>query len=233
MRQIAVSVELFAKIWALREPGEATENDVLTRLLADGPRQKQENYSVLEALQGFRDLRHNVVFPEGFEIFRKLKGRDVRARASAGQWVLAGDSSVHGSLNELSRGVGAGTENAWASWFFLDADGRRQRISTLRDPGAVSRRAKAAHAPLADEDQWLADVRAGLAAIEDRRGLLDDIYAAVEAMRRAAGRDWPAAAKATVLRTLEEHAAESGGFKGEADLFALPYGKDAGFWALR
>ena len=126
MRQIAVSVELFAKIWALREPGEESENAILNRLLAGGLPQKLENYRDTQALQGFRDLRHSVVFPEGFEIFRRLKGADVRARALGGQWVLGRDGTAYSSLNELSRGVGAGTENAWASWFFLDAEGRRQ-----------------------------------------------------------------------------------------------------------
>ncbi len=233
MRQIAVSVEIFAKIWALREAGEETENDILARLLTQAPTQKVENYSEAQASPGFRDLRHGVLFPEGFEIFRSLKGEDVRARASGGRWVLKGSGALYGSLNELSRGVGAGTENAWASWFFLGPDGRRQHISTLRDPTAVVRRKARPAGPLSEDALWLADVRAGLAAIEDGRGLLDDIYKAVEQVRRAQGRDWPVAAKATVLRILEESSSDSDAFKGGADHFAMPYGKGAGFWALR
>ena len=233
MRQIAVSAEIFAKIWALREAGEDTENDILARLLAQGPSQKLESYNEKTA-QGFRDVRHGVHFAEGFEIFRTLKGEDVRAWARSGKWVLKGSGTLYGSINELSSGIGAGTENAWASWFFLGPDGRRQQISTLRDPTAVARRSKAKPpAPLSEDALWLADVRAGLAAIEDGRGLLDDIYKAVENLRGAAGRDWPASAKATILRTLAENASDSEAYKGGADLFSQPYGKSAGFWALR
>jgi hypothetical protein len=84
MRQIAVSVALFAKIWALRKPGEETEDAILTRLLDEGALPKLDNYSDTKAAQGFRDTRHNVLFPEGFEIFRRLKGRDVKALAARG-----------------------------------------------------------------------------------------------------------------------------------------------------
>lgn len=230
MRQIAVSLELFAKIWALRQPGEETENAILTRLLEEGRVQKLENYSGSEAVQGFHDLRHDVVFPEGFEIFRKLKGQDVRARATASTWVCAGER--YGSLNALSRGVGAGSENAWVSWFFLDADGRRQQIATLRNPAAVARRASTTAAP-SDEMIWLDDVVAGLKRIEDRRGLLADIYRSVEGIRRANDRSWPDSAEPIIRRTLEENSSDSDAFKGGADLFAMPYGKGAGFWALR
>ena len=225
MRQIAVSVELFAKIWALRQAGEETENAILTRLIADGTPRKLENYSGSEAARGFRDLRHHVIFPEGFEIFSKLKGRDVRALANGGAW-LCGDQ-VYGSLNALSRGVGGRTENAWVSWFFLDADGRRQPISALRDPAAVARRARPAKAemesPMSEDEVWLNDVKAGLSTLEDGRGLLADIYEAVETSRRGAGRPWPADAEALVRRTLED----------SEGLFSMPYGAGAGFWALR
>jgi hypothetical protein len=235
MRQVAVSVALFAKIWALRKPGEETEDAILTRLLSEGPAEKLENYSGAEPAQGFRDLRHNVSFPEGFEIFRRLKGRDVKARAVGGVWLCAGQRYV--SLNALSRGVGAGAENAWVSWFFLDDKARRQQIATLRDPAAVARRAKPVTSEMgsaaSDEAAWLRDVRAGLGAIEESRGLLAHIYKAVEIIRRGAGRDWPASAEATIRRTLAEHSSDSDSFTGKADLFAMPYGKGAEFWALR
>ncbi|WP_448581770.1 hypothetical protein [Thermaurantiacus sp.] len=37
MREILVSVDVFAAIWALRRPGEQTENDVLRRILGVKP----------------------------------------------------------------------------------------------------------------------------------------------------------------------------------------------------
>ncbi len=230
MRQIAVSVDLYAKIWALRQNGEDSEDAILTRILSTNSSVLEKHRGPGSAPEGFRDSRHGVVFPEGFEIFRRFKGADVRATASGGVWVLRRDGSTHGSLNELSRAIGAGTENAWMGWHFL-GDGQRQPISALRDPDAVARRPKAAAKP-SEEALWLEDVRAGLSAI-DGRGLLPQITKAVEAARLAAGRPWPSAAEARILETLEEHSTDSDTYKGDADLFCMPYGKGAGFWALR
>ncbi len=234
MREITISAEVFSRIWALRAEGEDTENDILARLLAEGSSRKQENYRESKnTADGVRDTRHGVHFPEGFEIFRAFKGQNIQAVASGGKWLWSG--AAYGSLNELSRAIGAGAENAWANWFFLGPDGRRKAVSSLRDPTAVTRRVKkpkpAKKAPTAKPPQqqasreitWLDDVQAGLAAIEDRRGFLDDIYKAVEKIRRDAGRPWPDSAPASIRQALEENAA----------LFDLPYGKGAGFWALK
>ncbi|WP_430437526.1 hypothetical protein [Oceanibaculum nanhaiense] len=37
MKQISVSTDVFAKIWAERLPGEETESDILSRLLSERP----------------------------------------------------------------------------------------------------------------------------------------------------------------------------------------------------
>jgi len=246
MRQISVSLDIFAKLWALRKEGEATENDILARLLDGGAPSNLVSSSVIKSPQdGFRDLRHGVLFPEGFEIFRTFKGANLRATASCGKWVLEPHGTLYNSLNELSRGVGAGIENAWTSWFFLGDDGRRRQISALRDPTAVSRRLKpkgtkgtrATPAPrpvqASPDREWLEDVKRGLASIEDERGLLRQIYKAVEAVRRGAQRDWPVDGEDIVLRILEENSSDSEAFKGGDDVFCMPYGKGAGFWAVR
>lgn len=221
----------------MRQDGEETENDILARILSSNS-SKQEKYRESEsAPDGFRDSRSGVHFPEGFEIFRRFKGADVRAVASGGAWVLKSSGAAHGSLNALSRAIGAGIENAWMGWHYLK-DGKRQPTSTLRTPDAVRRRPKAASppaspAPRSEDAVWLDDVRQGLAAIEDGRGLLADIYKAVENVRRTAGRSWPVSSDAMIRRTLEEHASDSDGYTGGGDLFTMPYGKGAGFWALR
>ncbi len=240
MKQIAVSADVFARIWAERQNGEDSENDILARILPSAAAQEKgrEPGNLTESLDdGVRDVRSGTHFPEGFEIFRRFKGTDARAIASGGAWVLRASGARYASLNALSRGIGAGTENAWVNWHYLDG-AQRQPLTVLRDPASISRRpkkrarAKPAERPSA-ETQWRDDVRQGLAAIEDGRGLLADIYKSVEKVRRAAGRHWPASADAVIRRTLEESSSDSHAYKGGVDLFAMPYGPDAGFWALR
>lgn len=230
MRQIAVSVDLYARIWSWRQDGEDSENAILERLLSSSSPALEKHRALGSAPEGFWDSRHGVVFHEGFEIFRRFKGADVRATASGGVWVLWRDGSTYGSLNQLSRAIGAGTENAWMGWHFL-GDGQRYPISSMRNLDAAARRAKVPAQP-SDEALWLEDVRAGLTAI-DSRGLLPQITKAVEAARLAAGRGWPPAAEVLILQTLEAHSSDSDSHKGGTDLFCTPYGKGAGFWALR
>lgn len=234
MKQITVSIGVFSRIWALRQSDEGSENDILARVLAEPPKiEKDRDPGDLD--DGVRDVRSGTHFPEGFEIFRRFKGADLRATASGGVWVLKRDGATYGSLNELSRGVGAGPENAWVGWHAL-IDGKRQPLSVLRTPESISRRPKKrskAKVPASEEDLWRDDVRKGLATIEDGRGLLADIYKAVEKVRFSSGRSWPADAAAIVLRTLAENASDSDAYKGKRDLFTMPYGKGAGFWALR
>jgi len=240
MKQITVSADVFSRIWALRQDGEDSESDILARVLSSAPKQEKDRepgYVAGNLDDGVRDVRSGTHFPEGFEIFRRFKGTDVRAIASGGAWVLRASGARYASLNELSRGVGAGAENAWVNWHYLDG-AQRQPLTVLRDPASISRRpkkrvrAKPTERPTEDT-QWREDVRQGLAAIEDGRGLLADIYKSVEQVRRTAGRDWPESADAIVRRTLEENASGSDAYKGGADLFTMPYGPSAGFWALR
>lgn len=139
MRTIQVSLDVFAKIWALRAHGEDSEDAILRRILLgvaptfNDKRRKAES-------GGFVASRFGVRFPEGFEIFRNFKGRDFRARASGGRWQLIGDPRSFKSLSDLSKAVGAQIENVWMNWFFLDGANVRRPISILRDPKLISKR---------------------------------------------------------------------------------------------
>jgi hypothetical protein len=48
----------------------------------------------------------------------------------------------YSSLNELSRAIGAKTENAWMNWFYIDENNDRSPISVLRDHSKIIRRKK-------------------------------------------------------------------------------------------
>jgi hypothetical protein len=110
MRSINVSTEVFAAIWAARQPGEETEDDILRRVLdTKTPILKPKRVTIVDR-SGFHDRRYDVHFSEGFEIFRTYLGKDYRARATNGTWLLLDDGRRYGSLNELSRHRGKDRE---------------------------------------------------------------------------------------------------------------------------
>ena len=130
MKTIGVSTAVFAKIWALRLPGEETEDAILRRVLkadlanVEPPMKSQE--------QGITDERYGVEFPEGFEIFRTYKGKEYRARATHGRWLLLHNRATFRSLHKLSSAVVAGNENSWLNWKYRRHDGSEELIDRLR-----------------------------------------------------------------------------------------------------
>lgn len=140
MRTISVSTEVFAAIWASRRDGEDTEDAVLRRVLSvPAAPTKLASGRDMVAATGFVDPRFNVVIPPGFEVFRTYRGREYRAQAIGGFWIW--NRTGYGSLNELSKAIGAGVENAWESWFWMDGN-RRRRASELRDPNKIGTRSR-------------------------------------------------------------------------------------------
>lgn len=129
MKTIGVSTAVFAAIWSIRQEGEETEDAILRRILKVDP-SKAEAYQT--AVLGFRDERSGVDFPEGFEIFRTYKGREFRAKATHGRWLLINDSSTHSSLHKLSSAVVSGNENSWQNWKYRRHDGTDGLIDRLR-----------------------------------------------------------------------------------------------------
>lgn len=143
-RSINISTDVYARIWSLRQPGEETEDDILRRELKCGgssasDRRDGRAAEVLER-PGFVDDRFGFRVENGFTISRVFRGQLRKAIASNGTWRLEGDGGAYSSLNELSHAVGAGRENAWANWFFVDGSGRRQPISSLRKASLIVRR---------------------------------------------------------------------------------------------
>jgi hypothetical protein len=137
MRSIQISPDVFAAIWKLQQPGESTEEQILARHLKVVPTKASPNG---KGGTGYRDPRYGVEFAEGFEIFRTYLGKDYRAKATAGCWMLMSTGDLYPSLNELSRAIGAKTENAWVNWFYVDPNGDRASVSVLRDHAKIQRR---------------------------------------------------------------------------------------------
>lgn len=141
MRSIQVSTDVFAAIWKAQHEGERSENEILSRLLKLTTAKTPRNGRVGA---GFRDARYGVEFAEGFEIFRTYLGRDFRAKATAGSWVLSETGDMYPSLNALSSAIGARTENAWKNWHYVDENGHRATVSILRDHAKIIRRRRSA-----------------------------------------------------------------------------------------
>ena len=253
MRTISVSTDVFAKIWSLRQAGEETENAILRRKLGCSEASTEEEEIQPPRILGFYDRRFNVHFEEGFEVFRSYLGTDYKARATGGHWVLLDDGSSHGSLNELSRAIGANIENAWVNWFYLGPDGKRRAVSDLRDPSKITRRKPHAHGidfgdldlrradgsdtigtekPQIGDGTWRDDVREAIRRLGGKASLYR-IYKEVEAIRRESCRSVPRTLEAVVRRTLEDHSSDSANYRGGRDLFCMPEGRGAGVWALR
>jgi hypothetical protein len=131
MRPINVSTDVYAAVWAARQPGEDTENDILERLLGV-KKLPQPKANGAPPKIGFSDSRFGIELPEGFEVFRVYKNKEFRAVAKNGKWELQGTGETFPSFNQLSRGIGAGTENAWQNWYYKGADGSRKLVTSLR-----------------------------------------------------------------------------------------------------
>jgi hypothetical protein len=84
---------------------------------------------------GFYDERSGTHFPEGMRIFRTYKGRPYEAFAERDRWFVRVSGKTYHSLNQLSRSVNAGPENAWLNWKYKDKQGKEHFIDNLRkDP---------------------------------------------------------------------------------------------------
>ena len=134
-RMIEVSTDVYAAIWAARQPGENTEDAVLARLLrcSAGAPQAEEKSDRLAGGVGVYDARNGVRFEEGFEIFRNYKGRRYEAVAKGGVWLRKDNGATYPTLNQLNSSIAQGAENVWnGNWKFRDRNGAEQSIAKLR-----------------------------------------------------------------------------------------------------
>lgn len=138
MRTIQISTDVYAAIWADRQPGEENEDEMLARKYSV----KRQPSRDITTTVGFHDPKFGVKLEPGFTIYRTFKRQQFTATAVQGFWVSSHDHKGYGSLNELSVAIGAGKENAWAAWFYDDPQtGKRRPISGLRDPNTIKKKA--------------------------------------------------------------------------------------------
>lgn len=133
-RSISVSTDVFAAIWAARQEGEESENDILRRLL--GSRGKDEEVQFKAGgsdSEGVHDSRNNVFFPRGFTTFRGYKGQRYEAKALNGEWLRIDNGQRYHSLNQVNVSIVAGNENIWnGNWKYIKPDGSIASIADLR-----------------------------------------------------------------------------------------------------
>lgn len=144
MRAITVSTAVYAAIWANRQSGEENEDQILARLLKVDSSQTEipsaSGSRDFAVVVGFSDPRFGFEVPNGFSIFRTFKGKKFGAQAIQGFWVSSADNKGYPSLNELSRSIGAGTENAWKAWFYIDEKGAPRPVSDMRNESTITKR---------------------------------------------------------------------------------------------
>jgi len=133
-RSITVSTDVFAAIWAQRQPGEDTEEVILRRVLGC---EKASLTSSMAAVSsddgGVNDTRNGVRFPENFEIVRSYKRQNYKARAIKGAWLREDNGQRYPTLNQLNDSIAAGPENVWnGNWKYRDSDGTLRSINELR-----------------------------------------------------------------------------------------------------
>ena len=138
MRTIQISDSTYAALWSKWRDSDDGEEGIVRRLLGltAGEAMKPSSKNAV----GHRDKRYGVEFPAGFEIFRVFKGQNRKAVARDGGW-MADNNRYAASLNQLSKHIGAPTENAWTGWHYRDGNKVRP-IADLRDPSKVRHRSK-------------------------------------------------------------------------------------------
>ena len=148
-RHIVVSIDVFASLWASREPGEDSENAILERLLGlpKGPPLPASMVVAQRVAQsgpddgGIYNRMFDVHFPPGFEVFRTYKGKEYRAVVQAGRWVMG--AQTYQSLFALSVAIVDSQENPWMHWKYRDSQGRVATIINLRSKGAEAEKSAA------------------------------------------------------------------------------------------
>jgi hypothetical protein len=138
-RSIEVSHDLFAAIWRAQLPGEKSEHEILCRLLKVPEPAKPTSLPPTEN-GGFADARFGFSVPAGFRVHRVYMGTRYEAYAEGNAWVRADTGQGHSSLGDLSRSIGAKTENPWFHWHFQRHDGSEGRVGELRDEKTIVRR---------------------------------------------------------------------------------------------
>jgi hypothetical protein len=132
-RAITVSIDVYAAIWANRQDGEESEDQILRRVLGCKPvTEAAENTVTASATGGVFDSRNNVHFGRGFVAFRTYKHAEYEAVAQDGTWLRKDTGDLYATLNQLNASIVAGAENIWnGNWKYKEG-GKIRSIDALR-----------------------------------------------------------------------------------------------------
>ena len=132
MRNITISTDVFAALWARRQDGEDSEDAILRRVLGIGIAGVKKTPEPSTG-GGVVDHRNGVTFREGFEIFRNYKGKKYVAVASSGHWRRLDTNTLYPTLNQMNAAIASGAENVWnGNWKYTDDYGTDRSIAALR-----------------------------------------------------------------------------------------------------
>ena len=133
-RTITISTDVFAAIWARRQDGEDSEDEILRRLLDCESAGNESPVKTAPADKGgVHDTRNGVHFPRGFTAMRTYKRREYEAVAEDGAWLRKDNGKRYPTLNQLNASIAAGAENVWnGNWKYRTDDGSLRSIGSLR-----------------------------------------------------------------------------------------------------
>jgi hypothetical protein len=133
-RTLTVSTDVFAAIWARRQDGEDSEEEILRRILGCQSFDKESAPNLTAKNKGgVHDTRNGVHFPRGFVAMRTYKRRQYEAVAEDGAWLRKDNGKRYPTLNQLNASIAAGAENVWnGNWKYRADDGSLRSIGTLR-----------------------------------------------------------------------------------------------------
>ncbi len=135
-RSIDVSTDVFAAIWAQRQDGENSEDEIMRRILGCG--RSESPAAGISAGAGFYDSRNSIQFEEGFEAIRSYKGKQYKGLVKNGAWLRPDTGERFQSLSALNQSIVAGNENVWnGNWKYRDKDGKTYSINRLRKKSSV------------------------------------------------------------------------------------------------
>lgn len=136
MKTIQLSPDLFAKLWALRQEGEADEEAILSRLLTE------REGGTKPGGGGLHEPAYGLRFKEGFEISKDYLGVLYTAQVQHGHWKLANNGKMFRSLNAMTDSLTKSKTNAWAFWEYRDGQGKRRKLASLRPVDKIRRRTR-------------------------------------------------------------------------------------------
>jgi len=133
-KNILVTTDVFAAIWAARKQGEDSEDAILRRILECESSSDDLEQSGTNSIDGVYEYRTKLNFKRGFKIFRNYKGKLYKAIAIDGAWQREDTQGRYTTLNQLNSSNVAGNENVWhRNWKYREENETICSLKYMRD----------------------------------------------------------------------------------------------------